>query len=68
LKNPIPLYFSTKLEEYNSIFGQQQIDNIYFTISLIETKNKTDKIDNLIKNNIQKSINWCSKHDIETNF
>jgi hypothetical protein len=68
LKNPIPLYFSSKLEEYNSIFGQQQIDNIYFTISLIETKNKTDKIDNLIKNNIQKSINWCSKHDIETNF
>jgi len=68
LKNPIPLYFSIKVEEYNSIFGQQQIDNICYTISLIETKNKTDKIDTLIKNNIQKSINWCSKHQIETHF
>ena len=28
-------YFITKLEEYNSIFGQQQLENIYKTIVLI---------------------------------
>jgi hypothetical protein len=43
------------MEEYNSIFGQHQIENIYYTISLIETKNKSDKIDLLVKTNIQKN-------------
>jgi 23S rRNA U2552 (ribose-2'-O)-methylase RlmE/FtsJ len=61
----IPYCFVTKLEEYNAIFGQQQIENIYSTISLIETKNKHDKIDSLIKGNIQKSINWCLKYNVE---
>jgi 23S rRNA U2552 (ribose-2'-O)-methylase RlmE/FtsJ len=58
----VPLHFLTKLEEYNSIFGQQQIDNIHYTLSLIETKNNTDKIETLIKTNVQKSINWCIKY------
>jgi hypothetical protein len=67
LKIDIPQYFISKLEEYNCIFGEQQIYNIYYTLSLIETK-KTDKIDNLIKTNIQKSISWCTKHNILSNF
>lgn len=57
-------YYITKLEEYNSIFGQQQAENIYSTISLIETKNKSEKIDFLIKQNVQKCIHWCNKHGI----
>jgi hypothetical protein len=61
---PLSYYFINKIEEYNSIFGQQQIENIYFTISLIETKNKIEKIDLLTKTNIQKSVNWCIKHEI----
>jgi len=36
LKVPIPSYFIYKIEEYNAIFGQQQIENIYQTIALIE--------------------------------
>jgi 23S rRNA U2552 (ribose-2'-O)-methylase RlmE/FtsJ len=63
----IPTHFLSKLEEYNSIFGQHQIENIYYTISLIETKNKSDKIDLLVKTNIQKSISWCMKHNIQYN-
>lgn len=58
------LHFLSKLEEYNSIFGQQQIENIFYTISLIETKNKNDKVDFLIKSNIQKCIHWCIKYGI----
>jgi len=67
LNAPISNLFLTKLEEYNSIFGQQQIENIYYTISLIETKNKAEKIETLIKNNVQKSTSWCVKYDIPYN-
>jgi len=61
---PIPIFFVSKLEEYNAIIGQQQIENIYYTISLIKNKNKQDKIDNLIKINIQKCVSWCIKYNI----
>ena len=63
----INCYFLSKLEEYNSIIGQQQIENIYYTLNLIETKNKTSKIENIIKINIQKCINWCNKYNIMFN-
>ena len=53
LKIPISTFFITKLEEYNAIFGQQQIENIYQTIILIENKNKNGKLDAIIKSNIQ---------------
>ena len=65
---PISYHFTTKVEEYNAIFGQQQIENIHYTISLIENKYKQDKIDNLIKINIQKCIQWCLKHNVEYNI
>lgn len=64
LSIPIARWFYMKLEEYNSIFGQQQIENIHYTISLIENKHKQEKIDNLIKINIQKCIQWCIKHKV----
>ena len=67
LSIPISNYFLTKMEEFNSIFGQQQIENIYYTISLIETKNKTDKIEHLIRNNIQKCVQWCIKYGVSYN-
>lgn len=67
LKIPIPSYFINKLEELNAIFGQQQIENIHNTILLINNKNKLNKIENLIKINIQKSIQWCIKHNIKYN-
>lgn len=61
---PIPYCFLIKLEEYNAILGQQQIENIHYTISLIENKHKHEKIDNLIKINIQKCIQWCMKYNV----
>lgn len=63
----IPIYFLTKLEEYNAIFGQQQIENIYYTISLTKNKNKQEKIENLIKSNIQKCTSWCIKYAVPYN-
>ena len=68
LNIPIPFLFINKLEEFNAIFGQQQIENIHYTISLISSKHKQDKIDNLIKLNIQKCVQWCMKNNVEINF
>jgi len=67
LNTPISMIFLSKLEEYNAIFGQQQIENIHFTISLIDNKHRQEKIDNLINTNIQKCILWCTKYDIPYN-
>jgi hypothetical protein len=68
LKIPISFHFIKKIEEYNLIFGEKQIQNIYFTLNLINNKNKTEKIDSLIKVNIQKSIKWCVKNEIPYNI
>jgi 23S rRNA U2552 (ribose-2'-O)-methylase RlmE/FtsJ len=67
LNIPISKYFLSKVEEYNAIFGQQQIENIHYTLSLIENNIKQDKINHLIKNNIQKCIQWCIKNNVEYN-
>lgn len=63
----IPYYFIQKLEEYNAIFGQKQIQNIHYTFSLLINKGKQDKIEILIKNNIQKSLEWCIKYNVPYN-
>ena len=59
--------FTSKMEEINSILGQQQIENIHYTLSLIDNKHKQEKIDSIIKNNIQKCMNWCSKNNVPYN-
>jgi len=64
LNIPLTLLFTTKVEEYNAIFGQQQIENIYYTLSLMDTKNKTEKLNNLVKINVKKSMDWCMKYGI----
>jgi 23S rRNA U2552 (ribose-2'-O)-methylase RlmE/FtsJ len=65
LKIDTSMYFLTKLQEYNAIFGQQQLENIYHTFTLIQNKNKFDKSSNNIKNNIIKCINWCNKYNVD---
>ena len=66
LSFPIPYVFRTKIEEINAIFGQQQIENIYYTISLIEQKQTHEKINVMVRNNIKKCIAWCNKHNVPT--
>ena len=53
-----------KLEELNAVLGQKQIEVINNTINLIEIDKNYDKIKQLQRINIQKSINWCVKHKI----
>ena len=66
-KTNLPFYFIQKIEEFNTNFGQKQLQNIFYTLSLIDNKSKQEKIDNLIKINIQKSINWCMNYGVDFN-
>jgi 23S rRNA U2552 (ribose-2'-O)-methylase RlmE/FtsJ len=63
----LDLYYLNKLEEYNAIFGQQQIENISSTINLMLFKNKNDKLETFKKNNITKCVQWCEKNNIPYN-
>jgi hypothetical protein len=63
----VPLYFYSKIEEVNVVFGQNQLDNIYTTLGLIETRAKKDKIDHYVRQNIQKCIHWCIRHNFDYN-
>lgn len=64
LRMDLPFYFVQRVEEYNAIFGQKQIQNIHYTLSLIDNKYKQDKIDTLVEINIQKSIDWCIRFNV----
>jgi len=67
LSIPTPICFINKVEEYNAILGQQQIENIHHTIILIDNHQQQDKINTLMTTNIQKSIQWCIKHEVPYN-
>ena len=67
LKLEIPIYFSNKVDEINSIIGHHQIENINNTISLIINNASVDKLENIKSSNIQKCINWCNKHHLPIN-
>ena len=54
LKINIPYLFINKLEEFNAIYGQQQIENINFTINLINIHKNKIKLPN---QNIQEKLN-----------
>jgi 23S rRNA U2552 (ribose-2'-O)-methylase RlmE/FtsJ len=61
----IPLALKNKLIELNAVFGQQQIENIKYTIQLInEQDKKYDKINRCKKHNLQKALEWCTRYKI----
>ena len=72
IENQIPCYFLNKLEEINSVLGQQQLEaydqiiNIY-NMNIYNNKTYDEKIENLKRGHIQKCIQWCEKHEIPYN-
>tara|TARA_B100000902_G_scaffold232521_1_gene220489 strand:+ start:3325 stop:4533 length:1209 start_codon:yes stop_codon:yes gene_type:complete len=61
-------YFMNHIKETNAILAHQQIDNILSTIKIITHKDrKTEKIQSLKSQNIQKCINWCITNKIPYN-
>jgi hypothetical protein len=63
----IPYYFTTKLEDINIIIGQQQLDSLDVIINILKNKNQNEKIEQIKKSNIQKSVSWCEKYKIPFN-
>jgi hypothetical protein len=63
----VPCYFRNKLDEVNVIIGQQQLESMELVLSIHRNKNRHDKIENVKKANIQKSILWCEKYKIPCN-
>jgi 23S rRNA U2552 (ribose-2'-O)-methylase RlmE/FtsJ len=62
------LFFKNEIKQQNSLFGQQQIENINQTINLIYKGNtKTTKIHELEKKHIQLCIDWCKKYSVMFN-
>ena len=59
----IPINFMNRVEEYNAIVGQQQLENIHQTLLLIQA-NKNDKLEHLIQTNVKKCISWCVSHNV----
>jgi hypothetical protein len=64
LKIQIPLFFISKIEEVNYIYGQAQLEQIHYILLLIHHKHKYEKIQNAIKMNSQKCIEWCMKFQV----
>jgi len=64
LSKPNSLLFLNKMEEYNAVFGQQQIENIHHTLSLMDHHHKQEKIDHLVKQSIQRCIYWCTRYNV----
>lgn len=78
LVNGLPSYnYLLKLQEINSILGQQQLENINMTLNYIYSiksqtyefflKRNKDKIYNIMKNSITKCIRWCTYHGFNYN-
>ena len=63
----IPYYFISKINDINNIIGQQQLQTLDQIIHIFKNKNKEDKIENIKKINILKSIYWCEKYKIPCN-
>jgi hypothetical protein len=51
----------------NIIVGQPQLESLDLIINILNNKNKDEKIENIKKNNIQKSVAWCEKYKIPYN-
>ena len=62
----IPYMYSCKVQEYNAIFGQQQIETISLTLNLIDT-GKHERLESMKKNHLQKCVVWCQKHGVPHN-
>ena len=63
--------YKTKIEEFNTILGQQQIDVINNTIKHIILKNKngnSNVLETIKKNHLDKCVYWCERNNMDYNY
>ena len=65
----LPIFYTTRIEEISNVLCQFQINVIQNTISLIKYQRNdlNKKVEEMIKNNITKCIQWCVKNNIGYN-
>jgi hypothetical protein len=79
-KTQLPIFFRNKMNESNTIIGQQQLEKIYNIFEVIEKKNINDFLEDSksasteskrdykhinYKNNMRSMIMWCEKYGVE---
>ena len=65
LRVTVPYYFVNKMTEINIMLGQPQLDNILLTLQLMDSGFvKSDRLDQLKRQHIQKCVNWCTRYNI----
>jgi len=62
----VPSLYLTRIEECNAALGQQQMDTISATLTLIRNP-RQDKIEKMRSSNIQKCVVWCQKNKVPYN-
>ena len=62
----IPYVVRNRVEEYNAIFGQQQVESISHTLCMIDNP-RHDRMDAMRKSNVNKCVMWCQKHKMPFN-
>jgi 23S rRNA U2552 (ribose-2'-O)-methylase RlmE/FtsJ len=63
----IPYIFYTRLSEINAIYAQQQVDNIFSTVNLIQYVERKEPYIKLMKyyeRNVSKCLYWCKKYNV----
>ena len=66
VNNEIPRMLLTKIEESNASIGQQQMDNISSTLTLIKNP-RQEKMERMRISSIQRCVVWCQKHNLPYN-
>lgn len=68
LSCPVPLHFMKSIEYINSYYGEMQLVNINYTLSLIKNLDNKDRekerLNKLYSDNKKKCIEWCIQHNI----
>lgn len=63
----LPYVFINKIEELNSIYGQQHLEILDQVINIYKNKTRDEKMDFIKKNHVQKCIQWCEKNQLPHN-
>jgi len=63
----LPCSFMNKIDDINLIYGQQQLEFMNTIISIMKHKNKVDRLDQALKLNIQKALQWCVRNNVPYN-
>ena len=63
----LPCNFMNKIDDINLIYGQQQLEFMNTIISILKHKNKFERLDQTLKLNIQKTLQWCIRNNVPYN-